>query len=212
MHLASIAFCSEALLRDMALLHYRSQDILACTFSQAHGWAFVGLGGGRLLDGGSPPGRHGHRCRDCHMPHPEEPFRPARRWSTSGLCRHTRGRHSSEVTPAPPQGWTSEQDQSDTYHLSETGLIATLAVVYGLTSSPHVQTARQSGSTPTTARKPKSCSSRTQRLRRVSSPARLLGEPAMRSWAAVMITTSARSWLTVKIISRHAWVPRKCRG
>ena len=31
-------------------------------------------------------------------------------------------------------------------------------------------------------------------------------------WAAVMITTSARSWLTVKIISRHAWVPRKCRG
>ena len=148
MHLASIAFCSEALLRDMALLHYRSQDILACTFSKAHGWAFVGLGGGRLLDGGSPPGRHGHRCRDCYMPHPEEPFRPARRWSTSGLCRHTRGRHSSEVTPAPPQGWTSEQDQSDTYHLSETGLIATLAVVYGLTSSPHVQTARQSGSPP----------------------------------------------------------------
>ena len=72
-----------------------------------------------------------------------EPFRPAKRWSTSELCRHTRERHRSE------------QDQSDTYHLSETGLIATLAVVYGLTSSPHVQTARQSGSTPTTARKPK---------------------------------------------------------
>ena len=88
-----------------------------------------------------------------------EPFRPAKRWSTSELCRHTRERHSSEVTPAPPQGWTSEQDQSDTYHLSETGLIATLAVVYGLTSSPHVQTARQSRSPPrspprpTTARK-----------------------------------------------------------
>ena len=31
-------------------------------------------------------------------------------------------------------------------------------------------------------------------------------------WAAVVLTTSARSWLTVKIISRHAWVPRKCRG
>ena len=62
MHLASIAFCSEALLRDMALLHYRSQDILACTFSQAPGWALVGLGGGHLLDGGSPPGRHGHRA------------------------------------------------------------------------------------------------------------------------------------------------------
>ena len=85
-----------------------------------------------------------------------EPFRPAKRWTTSELCRHTRERHSSEVTPAPPQGWTSEQDQSDTYHLSETGLIATLAVVYGLTSWPHVQTAQQSGSTPTTARKPKS--------------------------------------------------------
>ena len=62
MHLASIAFCSEALLRDMALLHYRSQDILACTCSQAPGWALVGLGGGRLLDGGSPPRRHGHRA------------------------------------------------------------------------------------------------------------------------------------------------------
>ena len=46
--------------------------------------------------------------------------------------------------------------KDDTYHLSETGLIATLAVVYGLTSWPHVQTAQQSGSTPTTARKPKS--------------------------------------------------------
>ena len=85
-----------------------------------------------------------------------EPFRSAKRWTTSELCRHTRGRHSSEVTPAPPQGWTSEQDQSDTYHLSETGLIATLAVVYGLTSWPHVQTAQQSGCTTTTARKPKS--------------------------------------------------------
>ena len=62
MHLASIAFCSEALLRDMALLHYRSQDILVCTFSQAPGWALVVLGGGLCLDGGSPPRRHGHRA------------------------------------------------------------------------------------------------------------------------------------------------------
>ena len=31
---------------DMTMLHYRSQDILASTFSQAHGWTFVGLGGG----------------------------------------------------------------------------------------------------------------------------------------------------------------------
>ena len=31
---------------DMAMLHYRSQDILASTFSQAHEWALVGLGGG----------------------------------------------------------------------------------------------------------------------------------------------------------------------
>jgi len=31
---------------DMTMLHYRSQDILASTFSQAHGWALVGLGGG----------------------------------------------------------------------------------------------------------------------------------------------------------------------
>ena len=46
--------------------------------------------------------------------------------------------------------------KDDTYHLSETGLIATLAVVYGLTSSAHVQTARQSVSTRTTARNPKS--------------------------------------------------------
>ena len=62
MHLASIAFCSEALLRDMALLHYRSQDILVCTCSQAPGWALVVLGGGLCLDGGSPPRRHGHRA------------------------------------------------------------------------------------------------------------------------------------------------------
>ena len=30
---------------NIAMLHYRSQDILASTFSQAHGWALVGSSG-----------------------------------------------------------------------------------------------------------------------------------------------------------------------